>query len=369
MIRKLSFGVILLVFTSGIASADDITEGFKTSDGKNRTYFLHTPPGYDGETPLPLVISLHYGGSEQGEEMAMLTKMSEKADEEGFIVAYPDALAPGWSNYDALFLDELVDTLKARYTVDSQRVFMTGYSAGALMSHWMACKLSDEVAAFAPVAGTMLTYDWTGCYPSRPPSIISFNARNDPAVPYEGDGATFTPVEETMSNWADRLDCDTGPDTFYNETGALRQTWSRSDGTCDVVLWTTEDGGHGWPTETSLHQLSANDEMWKFFQAHPLSDGSGIKEAPSEPSYAIDPSSPAVFAQSAEISFHIPCRQKVNVKLYDVLGRQMAVLIDGELSAGDHSVVLDAQGLSAGVYFYRLSTPTYSVTESINLVK
>jgi polyhydroxybutyrate depolymerase len=367
---KLISTVMLLVFMWGIGLAEDVTESVTTSDARDRTYFLHTPPGYDGETPLPLLISLHYGGFEQGEEMATLTRMSEKADQEGFIVAYPDALAPGWSNYDALFLDELVDTLKARYAVDSQRVFMTGYSAGALMTHWMACKLSNQVAAFAPVAGTILTYDWSDCHPSRPPSIISFNARNDPLVPYEGDGATYTPVEEAMSNWAERLECDIGPDSFYNETGALRQTWSRTDGACEVVLWTTEDGGHGWPTELSPHKIPANDLMWEFFCAHPMPvEEPGIKESISPPSYELDPVTPGIFTQSAVVRFSLDREQHVTLKLFDILGREIATLLDKVVDTGEHSVLLDVTDLQDGIYFYRFSTPLSSKTGRLTVIK
>lgn len=299
----------------------------------------------------------------------MLTGISNKADAEGFIAAYPDAIAPGWSNYDALFLDELVDTLKARYAVDSQRVFMTGYSAGALMTHWMACKLSDEVAAFAPVAGTMLTYDWTGCYPERRISIISFNARNDPLVPYEGSG-DYIAVEEAMSNWAQRLGCDTGPDTFFSETGALRQTWARSDGMCEVVLWTTEEGGHGWPSDSSLHKLPANDEMWEFFTIHPLNpEGTGIEEKNDLPPCRLDPSNPDIFVKSASLRFNLQTREKVRLEIFDVSGRRLVTVVDAMLDSGEHSALLDITGMRSGIYFWKLTTSTFTDIQRFMIVK
>lgn len=354
----------------GAGFANNVAENVTTSDGRERTCFLHTPPGYDGKTPLPLLMALHFAGINQGQNMASVTGLSVKADEEGFIAAYPNAIGQGWTDYDALFIDELVDTLKARYAVDERRVFMTGWSAGAFMTYWMACKLSEEVAAFAPVAGSMLTYDWSGCYPTRPPSIVSFNARDDPMMPYYGDGGYIKPVEETMSDWAERLECDKGPDSFYNATGALRQTWSRTDGACEVVLWTTELGGHGWPFEESAHKLSANDVMWDFFCAHPLPEEEpGLTEGRITPSNVLETDAANLFLRSATIRFTLAEREDVKLKVYDALGRKVVTLIDGVLDEGEHSIVLDAGGLHAGVYFCILETPTFTNTSLIRLIK
>jgi len=363
-LRKVIIAICFFGILAGVYAVD-YYENVYTSDGKQRTFFLHTPPGYDGVTPLPLVICLHYGGFQQGENMAMLTGMSGKADQVDYIVAYPDALSPGWSNHDVLFLDELVDTLKARYAVDEKMIFMTGYSAGAVMSHWMACKLADEVAAFGPVAGTMLSYDWTGCYPTQPPSIVSINARDDPALPYEGDGGYYTGVEEAMSNWAERLECDEGPDSFTNETGALRQTWSRSDGKCDIVLWTTEAGGHGWPTEFSAHQLSANDVLFDFFAAHPLQEPVFVEEEPSRADYVIDADIPQFFTRTTTVRFRISKTEKVGIELFDALGRRAMVPVRKEFAAGEHSIILDGGSLKSGVYFCRIKTPSYVKTEKL----
>jgi polyhydroxybutyrate depolymerase len=365
MVKKQVIAAILLATAFGIAFAEDVHEGLNTSDGNYRTYFLHTPPGYDGQTPLPLVISLHFLGG-TGEGMAYVTGMSYKADEENFIVAYPDALGGVWRGYDTLFMFELLDTLCVRYAVDTLRVYMTGYSDGALMTHWMACKMSSRLGAAAPVAGTMLTYDWLGCWPERTISIVSLNARNDPVMPYEGDGQYLTGVEEAMSNWAERLGCDQGPDSFYRDEATLRQTWSRSDGACDVVLWTTEDGGHGWPTDSSPHKLSANDVMWDFFVAHPLPGSGDIVELTPD-AFTLD--APAIFTKSATILFSLAQSEPVTLTLFDVLGRKLTTLVDERLEAGEHQVVLDAAELSTGVYFYRLVTPTLTQTRSITVIK
>ncbi len=349
------------------AYAEDVTEIMTTSDGTNRTYLLHTPPCYDGTKPLPLILNLHYGaGTGAGE--AAISRMSDKADTECFIVAYPDAIGD-WTEYDSLFLSEIIDTLRGHYAIDSLRVYMTGFSAGALMSHWMACKLSGKVAAVAPVAGTMLTYDWYGCYPENAISIISFNARNDILVPYYGDGGYFTPVEKAMSDWAERLGCELGPDTFYNENGALRQTWSRSDSACEVVLWTTEEGGHSWPTDSSYHKLPASDLMWKFFMSHPLVSGKPAVSEPVSTDALLDPLNANVFGRRISVRFSLKYAGSICLRLYDASGRQVAIVKEGMVGAGEHEAVIDASNLSCGVYFYCLSSPHGTQTRNILVVK
>lgn len=60
---------------------------------------------------------------------------------------------------------------------------------------------------------------------------------------------------------------------------------------------------------------------------------------------------------------------RVTLKVFDVLGREVATLVDGELSAGEHSVVFDAKHLTTGIYFYRLTTSTLFQTKMMEVLK
>ncbi|MBU2508212.1 MAG: T9SS type A sorting domain-containing protein, partial [Bacteroidetes bacterium] len=62
-------------------------------------------------------------------------------------------------------------------------------------------------------------------------------------------------------------------------------------------------------------------------------------------------------------------RVRVTLKVFDMLGREVATLVDGELHAGEHSVVFNAKGLASGIYFYRLTTPTFSQTKLMEVIK
>lgn len=65
---------------------------------------------------------------------------------------------------------------------------------------------------------------------------------------------------------------------------------------------------------------------------------------------------PNPFEGTARIRYFVPVTGRVSVKVYDVLGRQAACLVDAERPAGEHQCELDAQSLAGGVYFCRLET-------------
>ncbi|MGB9591608.1 MAG: T9SS type A sorting domain-containing protein [Candidatus Kryptoniota bacterium] len=78
---------------------------------------------------------------------------------------------------------------------------------------------------------------------------------------------------------------------------------------------------------------------------------------------------PNPFNPSTTIRFSLPQHEHVTLKVFDVLGREVAALVDGVMEAGEHSVVFEADGLSSGVYFYRLTTPTFSETKPMEVLK
>lgn len=78
---------------------------------------------------------------------------------------------------------------------------------------------------------------------------------------------------------------------------------------------------------------------------------------------------PNPFNPTTTISFSLLQHKYVTLKVFDVVGREVATLVNGELSAGEHSVVFDATNLSSGIYFYRLTTPTLFQTKIMQVLK
>lgn len=72
---------------------------------------------------------------------------------------------------------------------------------------------------------------------------------------------------------------------------------------------------------------------------------------------------------STSIRFSLPQREQVTLKIFELSGREITTLIDGELPAGEHAVRFDAGTLPSGVYLYRLATPTSAQSKTMLLLR
>jgi len=90
---------------------------------------------------------------------------------------------------------------------------------------------------------------------------------------------------------------------------------------------------------------------------------------PVPTSFALNQNFPNPFNPSTQISFQLPSDSRMTLKVYDVLGREVATLIDGYQTAGVHQVQFNAQNLSSGIYFYRLSASGQDFVKKMLLLK
>jgi len=85
--------------------------------------------------------------------------------------------------------------------------------------------------------------------------------------------------------------------------------------------------------------------------------------------FALKQNYPNPFNPSTTIRFSLPKAEHITLKVFDVLGREIETLVEEELNFGEYSVVFDTKNLPSGVYFYRLTTPTFSQTKSMEVLK
>jgi hypothetical protein len=78
---------------------------------------------------------------------------------------------------------------------------------------------------------------------------------------------------------------------------------------------------------------------------------------------------PNPFNPSTTITYDLAERSFVRLRVFDMLGRQVAILVDEEKSAGTHTVTFDASKLPSGVYFYRIDAGSFGKTKKIVLTK
>ncbi len=85
--------------------------------------------------------------------------------------------------------------------------------------------------------------------------------------------------------------------------------------------------------------------------------------------FALEQNYPNPFNPTTTIRFSLPAREFVTLRIYNVIGQDVATLISGEMPAGLFETPFDARGLASGIYIYRLSTPSMSQTMKMVLVQ
>lgn len=268
-----------------------------THDGRERSYLVHVPPGYDPAQPTPVVLVFHGGGG-HAENVRMMTGFDAIADAEGFIVVYPNgtgrlpdrlltwnggrccAYALEQNVDDVGFVRALLADLETLANVDARRIYATGMSNGAIMSYRLACELADVIAAIGPVAATQ---NLDACAPSRPVPVLHIHGDADRHAPYNGGvgaeslvGIPFAPVETTIAFWVQYNGCKATPQ--ITQSGSIRHTvYSGCQHNAAVELYTVVGGGHAWPGgepgwrggDAPTSELNASQVLWDFFAAHP----------------------------------------------------------------------------------------------------
>lgn len=266
--------------------------------GRERTYLFHLPPTNDDAQQLPLVIVLHGGGGD-AESAAKMTGMSAKADQENFIVVYPNGTGRlndrlltwnsgnccGYALYnnvdDVGFVRALIAKLQTNYHIDAKRIYATGISNGGMMAYRLACELSDQIAAIAPVAGALNNE----CAPKRLVSVIAYHGTADRNVLYDGGTPqqkleshprTDRSVASAMAFWVQRDGCAATP-RRDERSNIVRDEYPDCASGSAVVLYTIKGGEHAWPggdrpsilLDQPTQEISATDAMWEFFAQHP----------------------------------------------------------------------------------------------------
>ncbi len=85
--------------------------------------------------------------------------------------------------------------------------------------------------------------------------------------------------------------------------------------------------------------------------------------------YRLEQNYPNPFNPTTTITFDVPALHQVELAVYDVIGRRVALLVDGVLAAGRHEATWQAGKLPSGTYFYRLTAGAFSQTKALTLLK
>jgi len=85
--------------------------------------------------------------------------------------------------------------------------------------------------------------------------------------------------------------------------------------------------------------------------------------------YSLSQNYPNPFNPTTTISYQIPKAGFVTLKVYDVLGKEVASLVNGQKTSGRYNVQFGGSKLTSGIYFYKISAGDYSATKKLILMK
>ncbi len=85
--------------------------------------------------------------------------------------------------------------------------------------------------------------------------------------------------------------------------------------------------------------------------------------------YSLSQNYPNPFNPTTIIRFSLPRPEKVMLAVFDLLGKEVAILLDEEVDAGEHSVIFNSKNLATGVYFYRIQAGTFVKTKKLIVLR
>ena len=183
-----------------------------------------------------------------------------------------------------------------------------------------------------------------------------FLAVVDGRQPGFSDGVTLPEMAELLREW-----------------GAYTATNLDGGGSSTMVV----EDAEGYPQVLNSPSGGAERAVANHLGIFVLSDtdpgdddeGSSKSVAPVPGGFSLSQNNPNPFNPSTAIAYELPKRSQVRLTIYNVHGQRIATLVDREQSAGYHTVMWDAAGMSAGVYLCRMEAGDYHAVRKMLLVR
>jgi hypothetical protein len=211
-------------------------------------------------------------------------------------------------------------------------------------------KNGDMYAEFPPF---LLHRSNSGTWSNINVPVITGSTNNSMALSVDSSGALFAAI--------------TGDDINYNFRG--------------LGVYFSSDTGTTWKyaglDSISVNQLvSYGDSTYAatnnglYILTRTAAVRTGVQQVRAVPAtYALYQNYPNPFNPTTTIWFSLAQRGHVSLKIFDILGREVATLVNGELEVGLHQATFDASKFASGVYFYRLQADNFNSVKKLVLMK
>lgn len=285
-----------------------VTDEKLMHDGRERRFLVHD---FSGGKRAAVVIAMHGGGG-NAENAVNMTQFDALARREGIIAVYPEGTGAGiagrlftWNAGhccayamenkvdDVGFLSKMIDQLVASGRADPKRIYVTGMSNGAMMSHRAARELSTRIAAIAPVVGAVFGDEPA---PAAPVPAFIIVGQDDRTVPPAGGALGSGRTDRVISQlprspadrdvapdiaqadyWVKHNGCNGAPLEGFDKAGKLVSIrWTGCKGGAEVRFERVANNGHAWPggragraeADQPTPDWNATEQMWAFFKRH-----------------------------------------------------------------------------------------------------
>ena len=402
---KLGITIVMTINLSISIYSQEFDQVNFIHDGIDREYLVYIPNVYDSSESIPLVLNFHGFGGTAYDHYKYTSDMTSLADTANFLLVYPQGAAgsDGYSHWniadensksdidDLGFTSAMIDDLIQTYNVDTLRIYATGFSNGAAFTYDLACRLSQRIAAIAPVGENMTQVSYDECEATKPTGIISFHGTADESRPYDGIEGYNLSYEQINSFWTTLNETETEPTiaeiNTNTEDGSSVElyTWEKGRKCSTVEHYKIINGGHSWPNPNAENwgkgddvnrDIDTNVLIWNYVSEYDLYGIIDCEERVTNNEYQqleynfnLNQNYPNPFNPSTQIQYALPEATQVTLEVFNSVGQKVMELVNGQQSAGYHTATFNASGLSSGVYFYKLSTSSFINTKKMLLIK
>lgn len=364
-----SFSMLSILFPFSLKSFDG--NASIVSGGMTRNFVFHAPGSSVGQN-LPLLIVFHgTGGTGQG--IKGYSGFDAVADQQNFLVVYPDAALIGgsaqWNVYvddqpghggvgeptapdDVLFTSDLIHYFCTTYDINPAKVYVSGHSNGGFLCYNLSVQLPGMIAAFAPVAANMwgdntfITNYFTNSYVPVP--LIHHHGDADNVVAYPD--ADFTSNFDYPLSSYGYGNCNSGgyvsTDVVPNLKKLTYCDGSNSNGK-QVLMYRIVGGGHGWPVVNGYNTAL---NIWNFCNQYTLANPSLSCANNTSAIEEINPVVrvyPTVTSSFLYVDHH--ANENAGFRILDMQGREVH---KGKLAA---NAMIDVTMLSQGNYVVEIN--------------
>ena len=269
-------------------------------DGRDRSFLVYKPKGFNNAGSMPLIF-INHGGQSTSQGILQVADFRATADRDKLILIYPQGFQNTWNDGrptaanqlkvdDVNFFRQMCNYSVSNLSVDNSRIYATGLSNGGFMSARLGCELSDRIAAIAIVGASYEQGIYNSCTPTKTVSAIVMQGTADPLMPFNGGlvagvaGGIAVSHNQAILKLVTINNCSLTPATINlpdianDGTTVVETKYTNTTTNNEVIGYQIIGGGHTWAQGLqylpeniigkTCQDINGNEIIWQFFKRH-----------------------------------------------------------------------------------------------------